>query len=50
VTLRIPDEQGTFAEFQRVVRRGREGMPGYSAGQIGDAELQRMYDWLMALP
>jgi mono/diheme cytochrome c family protein len=38
----------SFAAFQSVVRQGAEGMPAYSAGQIGDAALQRMYDWLQA--
>jgi mono/diheme cytochrome c family protein len=32
------------------VRGGVEGMPAYSTGQISDTDLQRMYDWLMALP
>jgi mono/diheme cytochrome c family protein len=38
----------SFAAFQRVVREGAEGMPAYSASQVGDAQLQRMYDWLQA--
>lgn len=39
-----------YSEFQRVVREGEEGMPAYSASQISDTDLRRMYDWLMALP
>jgi mono/diheme cytochrome c family protein len=40
----------SYDEFQRVVHRGEEGMPAYNTSQISDADLQHMYDWLMALP
>jgi mono/diheme cytochrome c family protein len=39
-----------YAEFERVVREGAEGMPAYSADRIGGVDLRRMYDWLAALP
>lgn len=40
----------SYAEFEGVVREGEAGMPSYSTSQLSDAELQRMYDWLMTLP
>ena len=43
-------EELTFDEFQRVVRDGAEGMPPYDTDRVSDAELQAIYDWLMALP
>jgi mono/diheme cytochrome c family protein len=46
----LAGEEFTYDKFQRVVRGGEEGMPAYSTSQISDTDLQRMYDWLMALP
>jgi mono/diheme cytochrome c family protein len=43
-------ERPSLAEFQRAVRSGRESMPAYSTSQISDQDLQRLYDWLTALP
>jgi mono/diheme cytochrome c family protein len=42
--------EAPYDEFERVVREGVEGMPGYSADRIGDEALQRMYEWLRAAP
>lgn len=41
-------DETSYDEFQRVVREGAEGMPAYSAQQIRDADLQRLYDWIQA--
>jgi len=46
----LAGEEISYDEFQRVVRGGEEGMPAYSTSRISDTDLQRMYDWLMALP
>ncbi len=46
----LTGEEFSYDEFERVVRGGEEGMPAYSTSQISDTDLQRMYDWLMALP
>jgi mono/diheme cytochrome c family protein len=46
----LAGEALSLDEFQQVVREGEEGMPAYSSSQISDANLQRMYDWLMAQP
>ncbi|HSR29296.1 MAG TPA: cytochrome c [Anaerolineae bacterium] len=46
----LTGEEFVYDEFQRVVREGEEGMPAYGTSQISDTDLQRMYDWLMALP
>jgi mono/diheme cytochrome c family protein len=46
----LAGEEISYDRFQRVVRGGEEEMPAYSTGQISDTDLQRMYDWLMALP
>ena len=46
----LTGEEYSYDEFQRVVREGEEGMPAYGTSQISDTDLQRMYDWLMALP
>ena len=46
----LTGKEFSFDEFQRVVRSGEEEMPPYATSQISDADLQRMYDWLMALP
>ena len=43
-------EELTFDEFQRTVRDGAEGMPPYDASRVSDADMQAVYDWLMALP
>jgi mono/diheme cytochrome c family protein len=40
----------SYDRFRRVVREGEEGMPAYSTSQLSDADLQALYDWLMALP
>jgi mono/diheme cytochrome c family protein len=37
-----------YDEFQRVVRKGGEGMPAFSERQITDAELRWIYDWIQA--
>jgi len=34
--------------LQRVVRRGEEEMPAFSTAQLSDADLQAIYEWLMA--
>jgi mono/diheme cytochrome c family protein len=47
---RLTSERFSYDEFQRVVRRGEEGMPAYNISQISDVDLQRMYEWLIALP
>lgn len=36
--------------FQRIVREGAEGMPAYGGDRLSDADLERMYKWLTALP
>jgi mono/diheme cytochrome c family protein len=46
----LAGEGFSYERFQRVVRRGEEGMPAYSTAQISGADLQRLYDWLRALP
>jgi mono/diheme cytochrome c family protein len=46
----LTGEESSYDEFQRVVRRGEEGMPAYSTSQISDTDLRRMYDWLLTLP
>jgi mono/diheme cytochrome c family protein len=46
----LASEELSYDAFQRVVRQGAEGMPGYSTSQIGEMDLQRMFDWLKALP
>jgi len=46
----LTGEDFSYEEFQRVVRRGEEGMPAYSTSQIGDADLRQMYDWIKGLP
>jgi len=46
----LAGEEVSYDRFQRVVRGGGEGMPAYSTSRISDTDLQRMYDWLMALP
>ena len=43
-------EDFSLDEFQRVVREGEEGMPSYDASRVSDADIQQLYDWLMALP
>jgi mono/diheme cytochrome c family protein len=40
----------SYDEFRRVVREGAEGMPAYSASQISEMDLQRMFDWIRAAP
>lgn len=46
----LTGEELSYDKFERVVRRGEEGMPAYSTGQISDTDLRQMYDWLMTLP
>jgi mono/diheme cytochrome c family protein len=46
----LAGKEFSYDEFQRVVRGGVEGMPAYGTSRIGDTDLQRMYDALMALP
>lgn len=46
----LAGKEFSYDKFQQVVRGGEEGMPAYSASQISDTDLQRMYDWLTALP
>jgi len=46
----LAGEEFSYDKFQRAVREGEEGMPAYSTSQISEADLQRMYAWLMALP
>jgi mono/diheme cytochrome c family protein len=40
----------SFDRLQQVVRGGEDAMPAYSTAQLSDADLQAIYDWLMALP
>ncbi len=46
----LAGEDISFKKLQRAVRRGEEGMPVYDTSQVGDADLQAIYDWLSALP
>jgi mono/diheme cytochrome c family protein len=46
----LAGRQITYEAFQTVVRGGAGGMPAYSTDRIGDSELGRIYDALMALP
>ena len=46
----LTGERVSFSELQRIVREGGEGMPAYDASQLSGPDLQRLYDWLMALP
>jgi mono/diheme cytochrome c family protein len=46
----LTGEELSYDAFQRVVREGTEGMPGYSTSQISEMDLQRMFDWLRAVP
>jgi mono/diheme cytochrome c family protein len=44
----LTGEEYAYEAFRQVVRQGAEGMPAYGTGQIGDAALQGLYEWLQA--
>jgi mono/diheme cytochrome c family protein len=46
----LAGEEVSFEKLQRAVREGEEGMPAYETSQVSEADLQVIYDWLMALP
>jgi len=46
----LAGEDVSFEKLQRAVREGEEGMPAYETSQVSEADLQVIYDWLIALP
>jgi mono/diheme cytochrome c family protein len=46
----LTGEDFSYDEFLRAVRRGREGMPAYSTSQLGDTDVQSLYNLLMTRP